>query len=175
MSDLSRVCELHKSSWQHQILNPLSEARDWTCLLMGASQICFCWAMMGIPAWNFLDIWWLSTLPLCSFVLLYFCLFRATPVAYKSSQARSHLQAAAAGLCYGHSNAGSEPCMQTTPQLTSHWILNPLSKARDRTHILMGTSWVCNLLGHNRNSSHAILMWGFVFCFLFCFLSFCLF
>ena len=28
--DLSRVCNLHHSSWQHQILNPLSEVRDWT-------------------------------------------------------------------------------------------------------------------------------------------------
>ena len=32
--DLSRVCNLHHSSWQCQILNPMSEARDWTCNLM---------------------------------------------------------------------------------------------------------------------------------------------
>ena len=28
MPDSSRICDLHHSSWQHQILNPLSEARD---------------------------------------------------------------------------------------------------------------------------------------------------
>ena len=28
MPDLSHVCDLHHSSWQHWILNPLSEARD---------------------------------------------------------------------------------------------------------------------------------------------------
>ena len=28
MSDLSHVCSLHHSSWQQQILNSLSEARD---------------------------------------------------------------------------------------------------------------------------------------------------
>ena len=28
MSDLSHVCDLYHSSRQHQILNPLSEARD---------------------------------------------------------------------------------------------------------------------------------------------------
>ena len=28
MSDLSRICDLHRSSWQHRILNPLSKARD---------------------------------------------------------------------------------------------------------------------------------------------------
>ena len=28
MQDLSRDCDLHHSSWQHWILNPLSKARD---------------------------------------------------------------------------------------------------------------------------------------------------
>ena len=37
--DLSRVCDLHCSSWQCQILNPLSKARDGTCILMGTSQV----------------------------------------------------------------------------------------------------------------------------------------
>ena len=32
------------------------------------------------------------------------------------------------------------------------WILNPLSKARDRTYTLMDTSQDLNLLRHNRNS-----------------------
>ena len=39
--DLSHVCDLHHSSQQHRILNPLSEARDQTCVLMDASQIHF--------------------------------------------------------------------------------------------------------------------------------------
>ena len=47
--DLSCFCALHHSSWQRQILNPLSEARDWTCNLMVPSQICFCGAAMGTP------------------------------------------------------------------------------------------------------------------------------
>ena len=41
MQDLSLVCDLYHSPWQRQILNPLSEARDRTCALMDASQICF--------------------------------------------------------------------------------------------------------------------------------------
>ena len=49
MSDPSFVCDLHHSSRQHWILNPPSEARDQTCFLMDASQICFHWAMMGTP------------------------------------------------------------------------------------------------------------------------------
>ena len=31
------------------------------------------------------------------------------------------------------------------------WILNPLNEARDRTHSLMDTSWILNLLSHNGN------------------------
>ena len=38
--DLSRVCDLHHSSWQHGILNPLSKARDQTHVLMDASRVC---------------------------------------------------------------------------------------------------------------------------------------
>ena len=39
MCDLSCVCHLHGSLQQCLILNPLSEARDRTCLLMDTSQI----------------------------------------------------------------------------------------------------------------------------------------
>ena len=41
MQDLSRVCKLHHSSWQHWIYNPLSEARDQTCVLTDTSQMPF--------------------------------------------------------------------------------------------------------------------------------------
>ena len=39
MPDPSRSCELHHSSWQHWILNPLSEGRDQTHILMVISQV----------------------------------------------------------------------------------------------------------------------------------------
>ena len=38
LPDLSYICDLHHSSWQRQILNPLSKARDGTCILMVPSQ-----------------------------------------------------------------------------------------------------------------------------------------
>ena len=47
--DLSRTCNLHHSSGQGQILNPLSEAGDQTCIFMDASQICFHRATTGTP------------------------------------------------------------------------------------------------------------------------------
>ena len=47
--DPSRICDLHHSSWQCWILDPLSEARDQTQVFMDPSQVCCCWAMMGTP------------------------------------------------------------------------------------------------------------------------------
>ena len=46
-----------------------------------------------------------------------FSLFRATPAAYRGSQARGLIGVEAAGLCQSHSNAGSELCLRPTPQL----------------------------------------------------------
>ena len=48
-----------------------------------------------------------------------FCLFRVTPMAYGSSQARSQMGATAASLCHSHSNVGSKPSLQPTSQLTA--------------------------------------------------------
>ena len=44
-----RDCDLHHMSRQCQILNTPIEARDWTCIFIDASQICFCWAMKNAP------------------------------------------------------------------------------------------------------------------------------
>ena len=41
MRDPSCVCDLHHSSWQCRFPNSLSEARDWTRILMNTSLICF--------------------------------------------------------------------------------------------------------------------------------------
>ena len=50
MPDLNCVCDLHHSSWQHQILNWLSEARNQTCVFMDTNQIYICWDTMGTPS-----------------------------------------------------------------------------------------------------------------------------
>ena len=47
--DLSYVCDLHHISQQHWVLDPLSEARDWTRILVDTRRICFCCATMGTP------------------------------------------------------------------------------------------------------------------------------
>ena len=37
--DLSHICDRHHRSWQHGILNPQSEGKDQTFILMDTSQI----------------------------------------------------------------------------------------------------------------------------------------
>ena len=69
--------------------------------------------------------------------------FRATPVAYGSSQVRGQIRATAVSL--HHSSQQRQ-------------ILHPLSEARDRTHILMDTSWVPYPLHHNGNSQLSIML-----------------
>jgi len=62
--------------------------------------------------------------------LIFFCLLSfvvvvvvaiswAAPAAYGGSQARGWIGAVATGLHQSHSNAGSEPRLQPTPQLTA--------------------------------------------------------
>ena len=67
------------------------------------------------------------------YIYIFFCLFVvvvivvvvvvaiswAAPAAYGGSQARGRIGAVATGLHQSHSNAGSEPCLQPTPQLTA--------------------------------------------------------
>ena len=46
-------------------------------------------------------------------------LFRATAAAEGGSQAGNPIRATAAGLHHSHNDTGSEPCLQSTPQLTA--------------------------------------------------------
>ena len=76
-----------------------------------------------------------------------------------SSQARGHIRASASGLCLSHGNTGSKPPSMTytaawgnTGSLT-HWLrleIKPVSSQRPY--------WALNLLSHNGNSTHRILM-----------------
>ena len=110
--DPSHICDLHHSSQQHQVLNPISKARDGTCYLMDPGRIHFHCAMTGTPTMYILK--YITVLlipnPRRQF-LFFFLLFRAAPTGYESSQARDPIGAAAAGLHHSHSLVGSEPCL----------------------------------------------------------------
>ena len=53
------------------------------------------------------------------FLFFFVLLFRATPSAYGSSQARGQIRATAASLHHSHSNTGSKLGLWPTPQLTA--------------------------------------------------------
>ena len=97
--------------------NPLSEARDPTCILIDPS-----WFFTAEPWWELL---WFYFFP--HFLLFFkkdllpsflpFLLFRAAPAAYGSSQARGWIRAAAASLHHSHSDARAQLSRWPTPQL----------------------------------------------------------
>ena len=73
--------------------------------------------------------------------LFFFFLSWATLAAYVSSQGRSWIGAAAAGLCHNHT--GSKLRLQTIPGLTATPDPQPPEKGQDLTCILMDPSRVC--------------------------------
>ena len=71
---LSHICNLRWNSQQCQILNPLSRARDQTCILMDPSLVHYHWAMTGTPIVCVLNktsdrwrqkIWWWTVSKYC--------------------------------------------------------------------------------------------------------------
>ena len=52
-----------------------------------------------------------------SFFLFFLSFLGPRPWQYRGSQARGPIRAVANGLRQSHSNAGSKPCLQPTPQL----------------------------------------------------------
>ena len=80
-----------------------------------------------------------------------FC-FKAAHAGYGSSQARGGIGAIAAGLYTATTRWDPSHDCDLYHRSRQHWILNPLSKAKDGTHIFMDISQVLNSLSHNGNS-----------------------
>ena len=83
----------------------------------------------------------------------FFCLFRAIPVAYGGSQARVQLELLP--LAYARATATPDPSFICDLHHSSRqrWILNPLSKARDRSYNLTVPSQIpfhCAMMGTPR-------------------------
>ena len=74
--------------------------------------------------------------------LFFFFFFWATSAAYGGSQARGGIRVVAAGLRQSHSNTGPKPHLRLHHSSRQCLIPNPVSEARDRTCILMGTRWI---------------------------------
>ena len=151
MPDLSHICDLHHSSWQYQLLNPLNEAKDQTCNFMDTNQIHFRWAMMGTL---YLESWFLSS-------DLQTCVVSRYDSADKRVLFFSSISFFFLGLHLCHMEdcrLGVESamldlsCVCDLCSLQQCWILNRLTKVRDWTWILTDICCVLNPLSHNRNS-----------------------
>ena len=89
---------------------------------------------------------------LASIVFLFVCLFFSGPHMRHTEVSRLGVKSKLQLLAYATATARPDPGCICNPCHRSCWILNPLSKARVRTCILMDTSRVLNLLSHSRNS-----------------------
>ena len=58
--DLRHTCDLHHSSWQDWILNPLSESRDEPASSWTLVGFLICWGTTATPGVGFLNVWCLN-------------------------------------------------------------------------------------------------------------------
>ena len=80
----------------------------------------------------------------CVYIYIYiFCLFRDAPAANGGSQAGGQIGAAAAGLHHSHSSGRIQATSATYTTAHGNVGSYSLSGARDRTYVLMDTSWAC--------------------------------
>ena len=110
--DPSCLFDLHHSSWQHLILNPLSEARDWTHILMDTSRVRYRWATTGTPS-----IVLLNTL-MCTICFLFFVFV----FVFKKKLNSDHcLSAFSAGdwIAYSQNNGSKQVTTSFAQQVTS--------------------------------------------------------
>ena len=96
-------------------------------LLYFLTSCCSCFAKVQPKGFHHLHcmslvdtLFKLYRLPFCCCCCCYlFAISWATPTAYAGSQARGLIRAVASGLRQSHSNTGSQPHLQPTPQLTA--------------------------------------------------------
>ena len=124
LPDLRHMHDLHHSSRQHQILNPVIEPRDGIFILMDPSRG-ITTEPLGNSHFYFFnkrnnsEIVLQLFLFIYLFIYLFFAISWAAPAAHGGSQARGPIGAVATGLRQSHSNVRSEPHLWPTPQLTA--------------------------------------------------------
>ena len=101
---------------------PMFQCREWetssSCGVAAAegSEVSMTTGPKNLLAGLRSSVLWTSEWP--NFYYYYFLIIlRATPMAYRGSQARGQITAVATGLHHSHSNARSEPYLLSTPQL----------------------------------------------------------
>ena len=135
-----------------QITMPLCMCRQWVllCLLVLMWSVLLCPRMdswcQQIFCENNTVSWKIETVLNFFPFFFFWSFFRATPAAYRGSQARGQIGAVATGLRHSHRSAESELCLwlwDLHHNSLKCQVLNPLSKARDRTSVFMDASQIC--------------------------------
>ena len=116
----------YSSIWGNRAIIITVYNYTWTCRIhFKGIQLFLEFMNLGQKLRNWGMNWALWGVTIISLLVTYsffsFLLFKAKPAAYGSSQARSWIRAAAAGLCHSHSNAGSEPHLWPIQQLMATW------------------------------------------------------
>ena len=131
----------------------------WFHWLVQNSDFSYSFIPSTFFSWHSWAVWWTwkaTTGKPRSYLIPYFFFF-FLPMAYRSSQARGWIGAAAAGLCPATVMWDPSHIWDLHHSLRQCRILNPLSKARDWTRILIDTSRILKPLSHNGNSLKIIL------------------
>ena len=81
--------------------------------------------------------------PICNFTFFLSFVFLGPPAAYGGTQARGPIRAAAAAYTTATAARDWSRVFNLHHSSQQHWILNPLSKTRDQTHVLIDTSQIC--------------------------------
>ena len=112
----------------HFLSEDLTSAKVQQCLVsiktMWKKSFSF---LFSLNIYNFKNRIYYLCLLVLFFFFFFFFFFRATHTAYRGSQARGQIRGVAVGLHHSWQQ---------------RQIINPLSKARDRSHVFMDTSWV---------------------------------
>ena len=116
---------------------------------------------------NHVSLFFIFIIYFC-FVLFFFILFTATPVAYGSSLSRDQIRAATGAYATAVATLDLSHICHLHHSLHQCRIFNPLNEARNQTHILLDTSQFLNPLSHNRNTIFLYLIicrpWGLINC-----------
>ena len=133
----------HPNSTKHQMGKTGEHNASASIIMQCSSDL----ARLVLGFCNFFDSFQVLLHSKIHLFYLFILLFRATPTAYRGSQARAQIRPTATSLRHSHShshiNVGSKPSLRPTPQLTATLDAEPTERGQDRTCNLMVRSGIC--------------------------------
>ena len=125
--------------------------------------LCFHKVEMKTPLQSLWDLNPKMTNVICCCCFAFVFLGPHLPLEVPKLRVKSELQLPAYATATATATATPDPSRicDLCHSLGQHWMLKPLGKARDGTHILTDTGCVLNPLSHHRNADKCTADWGF--------------